>query len=221
MTLSDLIEQARIRADDTVSTAYLWTDAEWKRYANEAEREACRRARLIVDSTTVSVCRVTLAAGTKTYSLDPRVIFIRRAKLSGVAVPLRRVSYRDLDRSVPGWEDETGEPMAHVPDMDTGKFRPYPAPTAAGTVTLTVVRLPLCDMVQDEDEPEINDRYHESLIHWMLYRAYSKQDAETKDAQKAAENLALFEQEFGKKSSAIDEEWIEREHGYTDEEGVF
>jgi hypothetical protein len=71
------------------------------------------------------------------------------------------------------------------------------------------------------DEPEINRRFHESLVFWMLYRAYSKQDAETKDAKKAGENLALFEQEFGKKSSAIDEAWIEREHGYTDEEGVF
>lgn len=219
MTLTDLIVLARARVTDTLAP-YLWSDIEWTGYANEAQREACRRARLIVDSSTTAICRISLVALTPTYALDPRVIFIRRVKLSTVDKPLGRASYKDLDRAVPGWESEAGEPMAHVPDMDTGKFRPYPTPSAAYTANLTVVRLPLEDMA-GSDEPEINARYHESLLYWMLYRAYSKQDSETIDPVKASENLAFFEQEFGKKSSAIDEEWIEREHGYTDEEGVF
>ena len=219
MTLKDLILAARQESTD-LAEPYLWSDLEWTRYANDAEREACRRSRLIVDSKTAGVCTLSLTTA-ETVALDPRVLFIRRAKLATATTPLRRLSYRDLDRNLPGWEDVTGEPYGYVPDMHTALFRPYPTPTVSTTVNLTVVRLPLNDMANNVDEPEIHIRYHESLVFWMLYRAYSKQDSETLDKQKAAANLALFEAEFGKKSTAIDETWIEREHGYTDEEGVF
>lgn len=219
MNLEALILAARQESQD-LELPYLWSDEEWTRYANDAEREACRRARLIVDASTPAVCNLSLTTSA-TVPLDDRVIFIRRAKLSTVASPLRRLSYRDLDRAQPGWQDETGEPVGYVPDMDTGVFRPYPTPTVAATVNMTVVRLPLADMAVDADTPKIPSRFHESLVFWMLYRAYSKQDAETQDKQKAGDNLVLFEQEFGKKSAAIDELWIEREHGYTEEEGVY
>lgn len=220
MTLQDLIDACRSEAVDTV-TPYLWSDADWIRYANDAQREACRRARLIVDSTTTAICRIAMVGGTATYALDPRVLFIKRAKLSGRSMPLSRASHKDLDRSVPGWETQTGEPQAYVPDMNENEFRPYPTPTAAATASLTVIRLPLVDMEDTDDSPEIKSHLHASLQFWMLYRAYSKQDTETLDKQKAADSLALFEAEFGKKSTAVDEAWIAREHGYTEDEGVF
>jgi len=53
----------------------------------------------------------------------------------------------------------------------------------------------------------------------MMHRAYLKKDADANDPKKAADSLALFEQEFGRKSSAIDEVWIEREQ--TDMDGTF
>lgn len=219
MTLQELIDAARSETADT-ATPYLWSDADWIRYANDAQREACRRARLIVDSTTTDITRIALVAGTDSYALDPRVLFIKRVKLSTSSNPLRPASYKDLDRSVPGWEAQTGEPQAYVPDMNENEFRPYPTPTAAATISLTVIRLPLVDMDDVDNTPEIPARYHESLMFWMLYRAYSKQDSETLDKKKAVDNLALFEAEFGKKSTAVDEVWIRREHGYT-EEGVY
>lgn len=220
MTLAELIAAARNRAFDN-STPPLWSDAEWTSFANDAEREACRRARLIVDSTSCEIVEIRLRANGKTYDQDQRILFIRRAKLSGTSRPLGRASYKDLDRCAPDWEDETGEPRAYVTDMDTNKFRPYPTPTEAGVVKMTVVRLPLEDMVDTDDEPEIRPHLHESLLFWMLYRAYSKQDAETKDDGKASANLALFENEFGKKSSAIDETWIQHEQGALEDEGYF
>lgn len=220
MTLAELLADARMKSTDDVAP-YLWSDAELKGYANEAEREACRRGRLIVDSTSTQVCNITLAANRATTILSPKVFFVNRAKLVGESLPLTPISYKDLDRQVPGWEDTTGTPTHFVKDMDSGKFRPYPTPTAATAVRLTVTRMPLCDMTEDTDEPEIRPHLHESLVHWMLYRQYSKPDADTEDEAKAAKHLALFEQEFGKKSSAFDEAWIEREHGYTPDEGVY
>jgi hypothetical protein len=50
-----------------------------------------------------------------------------------------------------------------------------------------------------------------ALRHWIAYRAYLKPDEDTYRPDKAKEAMALFEQEFGPKSSAIDEAWIQRE----------
>lgn len=220
MNLGELISTARDRSDDKAAP-FLWSDAEWTSFANDAEREACRRARLIVDSSNCDIGEIRLRAGGRVYDLDQRVLFIRRAKLKGRAQPLARVSYKDLDQCAPDWEDEVGEPRGFIPDMDTDKFRPYPTPTEAGIVRLTVVRLPMANMEELDDTPEIKLHLHESLLYWMLYRAYSKQDSETKDDKKATTNLALFENEFGKKSSAMDETWIQREQGFMEEEGYF
>lgn len=220
MTLAELIAQARLRANDN-ELPYLWSDAEWIAFGNEAQREACRRARLIVDSTTTAICTIAVTSAAQTFALDPRILFIRRAKPSWGIAPLKRISYKDLDNQVPGWEDETSPyPQWYVPDMDENRFRPYPSPSEAGTVKLTVIRLPLDDM-GISDEPEIKPQFHDSLVYWMLHKAYAKQDSEVLDKKLSLDNLALFEQEFGKKSSAIDETWLQRESAYTPEEGNF
>jgi len=220
VTLQDLIDEARSRSGDTSDPPFT-LDSEWTRFANDGEREAARRARLILDSSTAAVCQLALVAGQATATLDPRVLFIRRAKLVGRSMVLRRISRRDLDNARPDWEDESDEPSAFVPDMDTGKFRPYPRPLANGVVKLTACRLPLEDMKDLKDEPEIGPHLHMGIVDWMLFRHYSKQDQDVRDEKKAAEHLAAFEAEFGKKSSAIDEHWIEQEHGYDENEGLF
>lgn len=220
MTLRELLEITRNELDD-VEGKYLWSDEELIEYAVDAENEAARRARLLIDSSTAAVRQIAVVAGTALYDLDERVIFIRRAKLASEELPLRRAQMTDLDQYLPNWEADTDTPTHFVSDYETGKVRLYPIPTANGTLNMTVVRLPLNDMNSLDDTPEINARYHRSLRYWLMYRAYSKQDTETKDEGKAMKNLALFEAEFGKKSSAIDEEWIEREQAYDPNAGVF
>lgn len=220
MKLRELIEIFRHELDDAAEP-FLWTEEELIEYANDAENEACRRARLIIDSTTAAICAITVIANTAKYALDNRVIFVRRVKLASRSLPLQRASFRDLDEETPGWDAHTGTVMAFITDLDSGKVRLYRTPTAADTLNLTVVRLPLVEMTNVDDTPEIDSRYHRNLRHWLRYRAYSKQDAETKDDKKAAEALALFEQEFGKASTAIDEEWIERQQGYGRWDGTY
>ena len=220
MKLGDLIAIVRNELDDDVAP-YLWSDPEMIDYAVDAENEASRRARLLIDSTTTAICQITTAAATAVYALSPLVLFIRRAKMSTEDYALGRVAVRDLDYRVPGWETETGTPTHFVTDYETGKIRLYPIPNAVGTVKLTVVRMPKVDLATINDTPEIHPRLHRSLRFWMMYRAYSKQDAETKDDQKAGENLGLFEAEFGRKSSAIDEEWISREQMGDPYDGTF
>lgn len=198
----------------------LWEDSELYRFLNEAEVEACRRARLIVDTQNVAgvdnVCRITLANAVALYNLDRRVIYVRRALMAGRTIPLCGMDYRDLDEDQPGWQSRTGQVIGYVRGLDTGKFRPYRIPTTASlaagsTVDLLVVREPLNPMSQADasDEPEINSRYHLALLDWVYWRAYSKKDSQAYDPKLAAEHLAMFEAEFGtrEKAAALEEEY--------------
>lgn len=220
MKVSELLEITRIELDD-LEEPFLWGNSELVDAAADAQNEACRRARLLIDSNTASICQINTAIGTALYVLDSRVLFVRRAKLGTQDMPLRRASFRDLDANIHRWEAITGTPTHYVTDYETGKIRLYPIPVAVDTLSMTVVRLPLIEISDEEQTPEIKPHYHRSLRFWMMYRAYSKQDADTLDKNKAAASLALFEQEFGPKSRAIDEEWIEREQAADPYDGTF
>lgn len=226
MNAGELIGEFRRQTDDAEADPSLWGDEELMLSLNEAEVEACRRARLLVDTQNKTapnnVCRLTLVIGTEFYAVDPRVIYIRRALLVGRSLPLEPLDYRSLDYCQPGWQTRTGNVTGYVRGLDTGKFRPYRIPTAVGSIDLLVVRQPLTPMAVPNDAPEINSRYHMSLLDWVYFRAYSKQDTETYDPNTAAKHLAMFEAEFGtrEKASALEEEWM-RNMAPLDEAGNF
>jgi hypothetical protein len=210
MNLRDLIDLFRIDVDDTVEP-FLFGEDEAIEYANDAQNEAARRSRLLLDSTTTAIANIDVVAATGLYELDPRVLFIRKARFANKQ-PLRRMNMQDMETRDPYWEDaNASEPMYFISDYETGKIRLHPTPSESGTLLLTVVRDPLAEMNDIDDVPEIPARYHRSLRFWMAFRAYSKQDAEANDPKKAIDSLSMFEQEFGKKSAAIDETWINRE----------
>lgn len=212
MNAGDLILLFRRQADDEAQPV-LWKDDELFPWLSEAEIEACARARLIVDSRSVSgnntFCRLTLANGTAWYALDPRIIYVRRAKLATRSLPLDSYDYRDLDVNYPGWEAHTGNVIGYVRGLDSGQFRPYKIPTATNTIDLTVVREPLAAMTDPDDVPEIAVRYHLKLLDWVFYRAYSKKDSQAYDPELAGKHLATFEAMFGtrSKATAFEEEW--------------
>jgi len=60
------------------------------------------------------------------------------------------------------------------------------------TLNLTVFRLPLIAIVESDQVLEIASQHHQFLLLWMNHRAYLKEDAETLDRKKAAENKAAF-----------------------------
>lgn len=219
MQLLSLIELFRSEVDDQTEP-YLWSDEDALDYANDAQDEACRRARLLVDSTTTEICHLeVLAADGGIVNLDPRTLFVRRARFAN-SLPLRRMNMQDMESYNARWEDVAANtPSYFITDYQTGALRLWPAPLVDDTLMLTVVRLPLLEMNDEQDSPEIAPRFHRSLRFWMMFRAYSKQDSQANDPKKAADALTLFEQEFGKKSSALDETWIEREQ--TELDGTF
>lgn len=199
MTLAELILSAKNLSDDQPGRVdSLWSDSEWTEYANEAERQACIRANLLIDSAS-AITSIPIVAGLSIYSVDPKILTIRRAKLSGGTEPLVKTSRKVLDVTYPDWENESGTVRSWFPD-DTNKIGLYRKPIAPGTLNLMVSRLPLADMLEadkDSVSPEINSQYHIGLVQWMLHKAYSKQDSETLDIGKSEKHLKLFTEQFG------------------------
>lgn len=218
MNLLQLRTSTRAQVDDTV-VPYLCADSLLTEFANEAQEEACRRALLLLDSSTAEVCSITVGAGSEFAQLDDRVILVRKVRVVGQPDFLVKTRRADLDQQGTTWLDEEGEVCAWVPDMETGKLRLYRKPTEDIVLQLTVVRLPLEEMAADDDVPEVKLQMHRQLIHWMRYRFYSLPDTEQNDPKKADAALAAFEAQFGPASTAADELWAEQKYGYDEFDG--
>jgi hypothetical protein len=231
MNTQEILDLFRGLADD-VGTPALWSNTVLLGFLNEAQLEAVRRTRMLEDQDTDEICEIAVVSGTAVYDVDPRVIFIRRVAIDDVETPLVKLDPRDLDKARPTWrtDDEVLYPAFWLP-WGNQQIR-IEKPLLNSTMRLWVVREPLedCRLAEPDAEPdpitavspEIPARYHHKLVDWMLYRALSMRDKEEKyDPKSAADHLALFEQEFGPRSSAIDETWIQRKHGYDEYEGVY
>jgi hypothetical protein len=201
MKLGQLIQEARSEVDDKVEP-YLWTDDDWKAYFNWAEGEACRRAHLLIDSSTAAICEVALQPGTNLYSLDARVIGLRRVKLDLQPLPLTQSTRDELDAAVRSWESLTDDPSVYVIESP-GELLVVPAPGIADTARLTVSRVPLKDMVDlENDSPEIPVMYHRDLIFGACSRAYLKNDEDTLNLKKNQYYEGQFTLKFGPPVSA-------------------
>lgn len=205
MNLRQLIDQFRADTMD-LKAKRLWSDDEIIGYANEAVDEACRRAYLLIDSSSIAT-EASLGVDESEIELHDSVIYVRRLRIvSGQT--LQPCVSRTMDERVPGWEESLAStPMIFVPDWETNKIKLWPPTSTAIDIKMTVIRTPLDEMIDDEDEPEISARYHRALLDWMKSLAYSKQDADTMDAQKALKFEERFTGEFGPAQSAKDEQW--------------
>jgi hypothetical protein len=204
MNLSELIIAAQNQADEVLDKPdLLWSEAEWTEYANDAENETCIRANLLIDKTT-ALTSIAVISGTATYSIDEKILFIKRAKLLSGTEPLVKTSRRVLDAVYPSWEVDSGAVRSWLPD-GTNTITLYKKPIADDTLSFMVSRLPLAAMALADKlivSPEVDSQYHLGLIDYILHRAYSKQDSQTLDLGKAKEHLARFTKRFGERPAA-------------------
>ena len=178
------------------------------RLARDAEVEACRRGscELIFDD----ALTLRVVADVRSYALDPILLKLKRVLWTDTAgdVLLEKTSERSLD----DWDDwrnqSAGSPSRYFIHGRTLYLERVPtAEDVAQDATLNLQgwRLPITyDVGASEitsiasDEPEINAVNHLALCHWMAYRALSRPDEDTYKKELAMQNLALFEQAFGK-----------------------
>lgn len=237
MTLLDLVEEMRDELDDYGGgdgADRVWvTDDEHAQWKNvrltallaQAEDEFCRHVP-IFDSNTSACCTITLATGTQDYSLHASVRQVDRVLLVGGQdgdsndEPLTKVYHEDHDYDVSGLQ--TSNPYyGNVPcrfyeeDLNHRSIRIHPVPTSdynGRTLRLTVHRLPLTRLAwlpstAASTSPSINYLYHPALVHWALYKAFLKKDADAYSPQLSQERYQLWLAEIAKaKDERFDEQ---------------
>lgn len=221
MTLLQLLTQLRVDLDDTEED-YLWSDDELKRYINEALNEAVRRSRLIIDQATAEVCEIPVLVGQSLYQLHRTIYMVLDVHASWDDGPLCKWTTDEMNMRNRGWRNETSDaPNGYVLDFQSGALMLAQKPTAAGTLNLRVYRLPLVELVDDNDTPEIAEHLHRKLLHWAKHEAYLKPDSDTLNTGGSADALALFEREFGEAKSVWADEFDNRRLPYGAMDGAY
>ena len=201
MTLEEIIFAFRKRVFDGVAP-FLWSDEEVALFADDAVNEACIRARLIEDKTTPAVCSIPLVIATSSYLLHPSIFAIKRITCRSTV--LNETSVEELDLRDAYWETRISSPPREYIYGQGTTLRVFPMPAAIDPLALTVYRIPLLPLTADDTNaaPEIPAHQHMRLLDWICYRAYSKEDTETFNADKAARYEAKFIESFGIRSDA-------------------
>ena len=79
MNLRQLVDQFRKDVLD-LAKPYKWSDEEVVGYLNDSQDEACRRALLLVDSSSIAT-EVSLGSGESEIELHESVIYVRRVRI--------------------------------------------------------------------------------------------------------------------------------------------
>lgn len=177
--------------NDTVEP-YLWSDEEVLGYIDESQEWFCRRVQGITDSITPAVCRVSVLPGTTWIDLDPRVlevVGVRRGDNGRTVEMVDRTRLTDYDERPGYFRDVRGIVLGE----SDGKMRIVPGSNETVTLWLTVRRLPLEPITSDLQKFEIAERHHRHLLLYQRALAYSKDDAEAKNAEQASLFFARFE----------------------------
>ena len=202
MTLEDMIRRFRVRAND-MAQPHLFADQDVIDWLNDAEEQACIRARLIREDELEAVCSIALTPGTHTYALNPLVyeiisLWIKPA--SGRKRPVTLRSREWLDHHLPEWRESTRP--AEIAIQDDTTVRIVGAVEAGDTLELECYRLPRRPMAHDTDKPEIHTMHHAHLVQWALHRAFGVPDADGFDANRSDRAEAEFTKYFGLRPDA-------------------
>lgn len=196
MKAGEIIDIARRYLDDRKETASttLWTDAELLYYLNLAERKFCRDTLLLTDMSTQAITEIAISSTTPqiSYILDSRILKIDNARLITKGYHLSRDIIINIEKD-PLWDTRVGEPTRYCTDAQRGYITLDRLTSVTDTIKMRVRRLPIQDINDENDTPEIPSQYHEYLVECILYHAYMKQDVEAFDMAKAATYLSIFE----------------------------
>jgi len=198
MQIKDLLATFRQESDDLFEP-YLWSDAEFLVYLNDAQDKFVRNTGGLADRRS-PLTKISFNAGDKFKKYDERILHIKGATTNNNRV----LSIQNLDnfqstnddygRSFNTGVDDavTGEVRVLITDISASEIQLYPIPDAAGYVQLFVYRRPLNNIDSLDSVLEIPSFQHLCLLYWVQYKAFMKNDVETFDQAKAAEYRAAF-----------------------------
>lgn len=205
MKVSELYDLFRSDLDDQ-ATPYLWSDDEVYLYMDDAYKMFVRNTGGIADETS-ALTLVPVVAGQAYAEVDPRILKIRLATLlsdntnlkiinSEDAASLMQFDYGQLRPVNPNTPGRVTHLVVGVErNAKAGKVRWVQKPVVDDMVQMTVMRLPLKKITEEEQDfefDEIMEEHHQHLLAWMKHRAYGKQDAESFDRGKRDDYEAEF-----------------------------
>lgn len=166
---------------------YLWSDASVYRYMDDAQKMFCRLTEGIEDTRTVEIVDLAITPTESWYPVSSKILKLRKAHRAdtGAEVPIYNVEKAQLEGI--RFDGRTGPLKVLVSGYEKNTLRAWPIPNESVTVTLSVFRLPLTSITEEDQLFEVDEQHHEHLQLWMKHRAYSRQDSETFDKSRAAE----------------------------------
>lgn len=203
MELAKLIAEARRRSDDVATPPFV-SDDDYAPLATEAEAEACICSRLLFDDSTAAFTQYAMTPGNGVVTLHDVVDVIAAAEFQPTVGRRSHVDLVGIDwiRGQRDWSTRTSSRPSSLAHISERQARLWPTPSVAGTLYLSIYRLPSEPLEAMEQEPQIARSEHLGLVDWMLYRVWSNVDGELYDPQRAAAALAAFEARFGERPSA-------------------
>lgn len=118
------IEKILVRARDTLADpdGTRWSNAKLLRLLDEAQKDLCRRAKLLRSKTSMIVFD-----GQAEYTMPDDFLLIDKVTINNE--PIKLIGHTDLDNNVSKWEIRTGKVTNVVFDKQMrGKIRLYPIP---------------------------------------------------------------------------------------------
>lgn len=191
METSALLSTWRSEMNDTAAP-YLWSDAEFVTYLDDAQKRWCQETDGIADASTPEVTQLAIVPGTEWYDLHPSIKLLRGITRGDDGRPVSVISYEDMPGLRMRFDGRQGVLKSLITGMQEDRIRAWPVPTETVTLHLLVYRLPLDDLIDVEQPLEIPAAHHLHLLDWVKHRAYLKEDPETFNKSKAEEFEARF-----------------------------
>ena len=205
MTLDEAITKLREDFLDDTEEPYRWADDTLVRYLNEAEEEACRRADLLIDDTTDSICVLDIVADTQRYTISPTILKVLSAYNITDGYPMYQIEKVSADDIYPDWKTEQlDSPQWFVLNENDTLDIVY-IPTEDFTMTMSVSRMPINTSKGASDDFEIPSKFQNDLMYYAAYLALNFEDVNTRKRNEADKYLAIFTSKFGKRPSASTE----------------
>lgn len=196
-TIRQIIGRCNLQLNDTLKLRF--EDSVLIDYYNDSLR-AMITVRADVGASVESITCVpgseqTLPAGAV------RLIDITRVAAGRAITPVPK---EVLDSYDPDWHLRTGTPQRYCYDEQTPKvFWLCPAPVSALTVEAKVSRIPPVASLNDMDNPiPVDELYVNTIIAWILFRAFSQDSEGGANLQIAAQHLQIFNEQMGIKTQA-------------------
>ncbi len=196
-TITQIIGRCNLQLNDVLKLRF--EDSKLIDYYNDALRAIIT----VRADAGASVETIPCAAGSEQSLPAGAVRLIDITRLSGGRA-ITPIPKEVLDSYDPDWHTRTGTPERYCYDEQTPKvFWLCPSPLVDLTVEAKVSRIPDAVTLDTMDQPfHLDELYVNSVISWVLFRAFSEDSEGGANLQIAAQHLQIFNDQMGIKTQA-------------------